>query len=100
MSTIDLGLVLNGMDRRARPAGSQGSSDSAPAPLRVVLVQGEALRLPYARANLSVLTGTAWVTQCGEDQVLQAGQAMTAASCTDRAVVSALGTLPLVVEVR
>ena len=99
MSTIDLGLVLDGMDRRARFAGSRDSSGSAQAPLRVVLVQGEALRLPHARANLSVLAGTAWVTQCGEDQVLQAGQAMTAAACPDRAVVSALGTLPLLVEV-
>ena len=89
MSTIDLGLVLNGMDRRSRTAGSRDSS--APAPLRVVLVQGETLRLPSSRASLSVLAGTAWVTQCGEDQVLQAGQEMTAAACPDRAVVSALG---------
>ncbi len=100
MSTIDLGLVLNGMDRRTRAAGSRDSSGSAPAPLRVVLVQGEALRLPHARANLSVLSGTAWITQCGEDQVLKAGMEMTAAACQDRAVVSALGTLPLLVEVR
>jgi len=95
MSTIDIGLLLEGMDRR--PAGS---IDTADAPLRVVLVQGEALRLPASRTSVRVLSGTAWVTQAGKDNVLVAGQAMTAAAGADCAVVSALGTLPLLLEVR
>jgi len=99
MSTVDLGLLLNGMDR-ARAAGLRDSSDSAEAPLRVVLVQGEALRLPSSRGRVSVLTGTAWITQGGQDRILVAGQAMTAAAGGDCVVVSALGTLPLLLEVR
>ncbi len=97
MSTIDLGLLLNGLDRRARR--SAGSAD-ADAPLRVVLVEGEALRLPPARTHVSVLTGTAWVTQCGEDRILLAGETLTAAANADCAVVSALGNVPLLIEVR
>jgi len=99
MSTIDLGLLLNGMDRRARSAGSRECAGSAESPLRVVLMQGEALRLPLPRASLSVLSGTAWVTQGGQDRVLHSGECMTAGG-TDRAVLSALGTVPLLLEVR
>ncbi len=95
MSTIDFGLLLEGVDRRA--AGTVGSAD---APLRVVLVQGEALRLPRSRPSIRVLAGSAWITQCGEDRVLMAGEGMTAAVCADRAVVSALGAQPLLLEVR
>jgi hypothetical protein len=92
MSTIDIGLLLNGMDRRA--------ADAADSPLRVVLVQGEALRLPASRARVSVLAGTAWITQGGRDRILPAGEGMTAASGADCLVASALGTQPLLLEVR
>lgn len=95
MSTIDFGLLLNGVGRRA--AGAAGSDD---APLRVVLVQGEALRLPRSRTSIHVLAGSAWITQRGEDRFLMAGEAMTAAAGADRAVVSALGAQPLLLEVR
>ncbi len=98
MSTIDLGLLLNGLDRRARRAS--GSADSAEAPLRVVLMEGEALRLPASRTRVAVLTGTAWVTQSGEDRILMAGETLTAAANADCAVVSALGNVPLLIEVR
>ncbi len=96
MSTIDLGLLLNGLDRRAHR--SAGSADAAP--LRVVLMEGEALRLPASRTRVAILTGTAWVTQRGEDRILMAGETMTAAANADCAVVSALGTVPLLLEVR
>lgn len=95
MSTIDFGLILDGVGRRA--AGSAGNAE---APLRVVLVQGEALRLPRSRTSIRVLAGSAWITQCGEDLFLRAGQAMTAAAGADCAVVSALGVQPLLLEVR
>jgi hypothetical protein len=94
MSTIDFGLILDGVDRRT--AGSA----TAEAPLRVVLVQGEALRLPRSRTSIRVLAGSAWITQRGEDRVLAAGEAMTAAAGADCVVVSALGAQPLLLEVR
>jgi len=98
MSAIDLGLLLNGIDRRAgHPAGS---ADPAAAPLRVVLVQGETLRLPAAYTRVNVLTGAAWITQGGEDNVVMAGCGLSSAAGSDGAVVSALGTVPLLLEVR
>ena len=95
MSTIDIGLLLNGVGRRAA-----GSAESTDAPLRVVLVEGEALRLPRSRTSIRVLAGSAWITQCGEDLFLKAGEAMTAAAGTDGAVVSSLRGQPLLLEVR
>ena len=100
MSTIDLGLLLNGMDRRAAGTSGAAGAASADAPLRVVLVQGETLRLPRSRSSIRALAGSAWITQCGEDRVLMAGEAMTAAAGPDRAVVSSLGAQPLLLEVR
>ncbi len=97
MSTVDIALLLNGMDRRAAGTAAAASAD---APLRVVLVEGETLRLPRSRSSIRVMAGSAWITQCGQDRVLTAGQAMTAAAGPDRAVVSALGAQPLLLEVR
>jgi len=95
MSTIEIGLLLNGVGRQ-----SAGSAESTVAPLRVVLVEGEVLRLPRSRASIRVLAGSAWITQRGEDRFLKAGEAMTAAAGADCAVVSALGGQPLLLEVR
>jgi hypothetical protein len=95
MSTIDLGMLLNGAGRPS--AGAFGHTD---APLRVVLVQGEVLRLPRSRTSVRALAGRAWITRCGEDILLEAGQAMTATADSDCVVVSALGSQPLLLEVR
>ena len=91
MSTIDFALVLNGLDR--------GVARSPDSPLRVVLVEGEALRLPRTCLRLRVLSGTAWVSQDGADVFVQAEG--TFAPCgSDAAVVSPLGALPLLLEIR
>jgi hypothetical protein len=95
MSSIDLGMLRNGVGRSV--AGALGSTD---APLRVVLVQGEALRLPRSRTSIRVLAGSAWITQSGEDRFLKAGEAMTARADSDCAVVSGLGSQPLMLELR
>jgi hypothetical protein len=92
MSTIDGSLLLSGIAPRARGA--------SPSPLRVVLVQGEALRLPRSTAALAVLSGTAWVSQAGRESVLQAGEQFLPADGRDAVVVSALGSLPLLLEMR
>jgi hypothetical protein len=92
MSTLDLSLLLNGVDRGvARP--------SQP-PLRMVLVEGEALRLPLSRMSVSVLSGTAWITQCGSDTLLQTGACFDLSAAADPAVISGVGTGPLFFEMR
>jgi hypothetical protein len=93
MSTIDLGLLLNGMGRGARAR----CTDS---PLRVVLVEGEALKLPAGSSLLHVLTGAAWVSQAGLDTFLQAGDRFRPARDADPAVISPLGRIPLLLEMR
>ena len=92
MSTIDVGLLLNGIDRRA--------PRTADSPLRVVLVEGEALKLPRGSTTLQILSGTAWVSQAGLDTLLEAGDRFRPAESSDPAVVSPLGTLPLLLEMR
>ncbi len=93
MSTIDVGLLLNRVDGRAL-------SRCADSPLRVVLVEGEALKLPRASRLLRVLTGSAWVSQAGRDTFLQAGERFRPTEGRDPAVVSPLGRLPLLLEMR
>ena len=92
MSTIDVGLLLNGVSR--------ASTRCAESPLRVVLMEGEALKLPRGSILLRILSGTAWVSQDGLDTFLQAGDRFRPVAGSDPAVVSPLGTLPLLVEMR
>lgn len=94
MSTIDISLLLNGVGRGAADAGSTS------APLRVVLVDGEALKLPPGSALLRVLTGTAWVSQAGLDLFLPAGELFRLVPAGDAAVISPLGGVPLLLEIR
>jgi hypothetical protein len=92
MSTLDISLLMNGVPRGAvRPADST---------LRMVLVEGEALRLPLSRLRVSVLSGTAWVTQAGGDTLLQPGESFDLSAAADRAVISPIGTVPLFFEMR
>ena len=92
MSTLDISLLMNGVPRGAiRPADST---------LRMVLVEGEALRLPLSSLRVSVLSGTAWVTQQGEDKLLQPGESFALSAAADRAVISPIGTVPLLFEMR
>ncbi len=92
MSTFDLSMMMNGVQRGpARP------QDSA---LRMVLVEGEALRLPLSGLRVRVLSGTAWITQSGVHTLLKEGGAFNLTAATDRAVISPLGNVPLLFEVR
>lgn len=91
MSSAELALVLNGLDRSApRKAGV----------LRVVLLSGDALRIPQSMSHLRVLTGTAWVSQGGKDIILESGQCYRVYRTGDCPVVSGLKGEPLLVEVR
>jgi hypothetical protein len=96
MSTLDLSLLLNGVERGT----ARGALRPAQSPLRMVLVEGEALRLPLSPMKVSVLSGTAWITQGGTDTLLKAGGCFDLSAAADRAVVSALGTVPLLFEMR
>ncbi len=49
MSTLDLSLLMNGVPRGAVRGAARGAESPADFPLRMVLVEGEALRLPLSR---------------------------------------------------
>jgi len=96
MSTLDLSLLLNGVDRGI----ARGAMRSTQSPLRMVLVEGEALRLPLSLVKVSVLSGTAWITQAGADTLVHAGACLDLSAAGDPAVISAIGKGPLFFETR
>lgn len=65
---------------------------------RLILNRGEVFRFPACR-EVSVLSGVAWVTIAGKDIILNAQEQATLSSQQDSAVISALGNVPLIVEV-
>ena len=78
----------------------QANSKMAAAMLRLVLYPHELCRLPQNSRGIRVLAGQAWVTLAGEDLVLTPGEKMRFAPTKDFALVSALGDVPLIVEIQ
>jgi hypothetical protein len=100
MSTLDIALLLNGVELNSARGTDRGVARAAQPALRMVLVEGEALRLPLSRMRLSVLAGTAWVTQAGIDTLLHGGTCLDLSAAADQAVISAIGKGPLFFEMR
>jgi hypothetical protein len=92
MSTAEMTLLFQTVER----TGACSSSDSA---LRLVLLQGEVLRVPPTSGTLRILSGTAWVSLEGRDVLLCRGEYLDIARRADRPVVSGLGGEPLLFEV-
>ena len=91
MSTAEMTLLFQAAERK----GACSPFDSA---LRIVLLQGEVLRVPPASGTLRVLSGTAWVSFEGRDMLVSRGEHINIARRVDRPVVSGLGG-PLLFEV-
>jgi hypothetical protein len=90
MSSMDISLLFQGVARGA----------AAAAPLRIVLLQGEALRIPRARTTIRVLSGTAWLTAGDEDIILYNGQCLSMATPKKSPVISGIGSEPVLFEMR
>jgi hypothetical protein len=90
MSSINMSLLFQGVARGA----------PATAPLRIVLLPGEALRIPRARATIRVLSGTAWLTSEGEDIILCSGQCLSVATSKEPPVISGIGSEAVLFELR
>jgi hypothetical protein len=65
-----------------------------PSALRMVLIKGEAHRLP-TDSRVHVIIGQAWVSSDGRDTILQDGDMLAVGS---NAVISALDDRPLIFE--
>ena len=66
--------------------------------MRVVLLKRETYRLAANCRGLRVRSGQAWVTWQGRDLTLKRGEEVALDARKDLAVVSALGNVPLVIE--
>ncbi|HEY9671068.1 MAG TPA: DUF2917 domain-containing protein, partial [Waterburya sp.] len=66
---------------------------------QLTLKKNEVIRVPLAAQKVQVLSGTAWITVAGEDILLQAGEKAALPSQRNFAVLSALGDVPLIVDV-
>jgi hypothetical protein len=76
------------------------SPDTARAVLRPILYQNETHRLSPTCQNIQILSGTAWVTIAGEDVILTQGEKASILPTKDVIVVSAVGAIPLVLEIQ
>ncbi len=68
-------------------------------PCKLTLEKGEVFRIPQAYRQFHVLSGVAWLTVGDKDIILQSGEKASLESKKDVAVISALGKMPLVLEV-
>lgn len=63
------------------------------------LTKNEVFRIPSACQKVHVLSGMAWLTVAGEDIILTAGEKVSLGSYQDIAILSALGEVPLLLEI-
>jgi hypothetical protein len=68
-------------------------------PSRFTLENGEAFRVPQAYREFQVLSGVAWLTVGNKDVILRSGEKASLESQKNVAVISALGKMPLILEV-
>jgi hypothetical protein len=85
--------------RLVKPDQEAKQQKITPPQLRLVLYKSELYRLPANGQVIRVLSGIAWVTAAGKDMFLVAGEKMVLTASGDIALVSALGRVPLVLEV-
>jgi hypothetical protein len=63
------------------------------------LEKDEVLRIPSTCQEIRVLSGVAWLTVAGEDVILNSGEKALVSCNEDFVLLSALGKVPLILEV-
>jgi len=63
------------------------------------LTKGEVFRIPSACQRVHILSGIAWLTVTGEDIIVMAGENVSLGSYQGIAILSALGEVPLLLEI-
>jgi quercetin dioxygenase-like cupin family protein len=67
--------------------------------LRVVLYRNESYRVSRSSREIQILSGVAWTTVAKEDVILRQGESISCTSGEDT-LISALGRMPLILEIR
>jgi hypothetical protein len=68
-------------------------------PDRFILEKDEVLQITPTHREFHVLSGIAWITVAGEDIIVNSGEKASLVSNKESAVISALGNVPLTLEV-
>jgi hypothetical protein len=68
-------------------------------PYQVTLQNGKVFRVPVECREIHLLSGVAWLTVDGEDIILRSGETASLASNRGLAILSALGNMPITLEV-
>jgi len=79
--------------------GPESRLESASLMVRLVLYRDELFRLPAASRWVQVASGVAWLTVPGKDILLKSGESLWLLTNEDMILVSALGRVPLILEV-
>ncbi len=72
---------------------------AAGAMLRLLLYKGEVHRLSQAARDVQVLAGQGWLTVGGEDVFVAPGEKVSFPTSKDGSLISALGKIPLILEI-
>lgn len=67
-------------------------------PKLLTLKKGQVFRIPSVCQEIHVISGSAWITLAEEDIILQVGEKAFFTFNKDSAILSALGNMPLIVE--
>ncbi len=67
-------------------------------PELLTLKKDQVFCIPSAYQELHVISGSAWLTLAGQDVILQTGEKAFFTSSQDSIILSALGNMPLIVE--
>lgn len=80
------------------PAHSERYPAQAKLAQRLMFGRGELYRVPAYYQLLRIQAGTAYVTQAGQDYILHSGQELCLERAEDVALVSGLGSEPVILE--
>ncbi|HEY9728252.1 MAG TPA: hypothetical protein V6D50_17510 [Chroococcales cyanobacterium] len=68
-------------------------------PYSFTIEKGEVVRIPSTCQEIQVLSGVAWLTAAGKDIILSAGEKESIVSNEGTVLLSALGNVPLTLEI-
>jgi len=92
MSSADISVIFQ------NAGGGVATKESRPV-LRIALLPGELLRIPRARRNIHVLSGTAWISESGRDMVADRGTSVGFSRSRHPVLVSGVGAQPILFKI-
>lgn len=99
-SLSTLSTYLGSYSKRFRALTFQSESEARLlSPYSFTIEKGEVFRIPSTCQEIQVLAGVAWLTAAGKDIILSAGEKASLLSHEETILLSALGNVPLTLEI-